>query len=73
MKIRNTLIPIGMIIFWSSVVAEDGSLAVQKRLLPGTSREMVTMYHCQDMGCSQVQATHCEHTKDSVYHFDKKM
>lgn len=108
---------------------------VQESLLPGTSREMVTMYHCQDMGCSQVQATHycvkqnqpqmvaaqeiadggvtfncdmtttlCqswddhvhtithklsldgkhlkttyssfmngEHTKDSIYHFDKKM
>jgi len=108
---------------------------VQESLLPGTSREMVTMYHCQDTGCSQLQATHycvkqnqpqmvaarkiddsgvifncdmstslCqswddhvhtishelsedgrhlkttyssfmngEHTKDSVYHFDKKM
>jgi hypothetical protein len=175
-----------MIIIWSSVVAEDGALAVykwmqqlegdwvlspaaiqeggatkhnvvapmvgsdqvgmsfrvigagstvQESLLPGTSREMVTMYHCQDTGCSQLQATHycvkqnqpqmvaakktndngvifncdmstslCqswddhvhmishelsqdgrhlkttyssfmngEHTKDSVYHFDKKM
>ncbi len=108
---------------------------VQESLLPGTSREMVTMYHCQDMGCSKVKATHycvkqnqpqmlavqeikdgrvlfdcdmstslCqswddhvhtishelsaegkhlkttyssfmngEHTKDSIYHFDKKM
>jgi hypothetical protein len=31
---------------------------VQESLLPGTSREMVTMYHCQDTGCSQVRATH---------------
>jgi len=186
MKIKNIIIVSAMIIGWSSVVAEDGPLAVykwmqqlegdwvlspaaiqeggatkhnvvapmvgsdqvgmsfhvigagsavQESLLPGTSREMVTMYHCQDMGCSQVQATHycvkqnqpqmlavqeikdgvatfncdmdtslCqswddhvhtithevsedgqhlkttyssfmngEHTKDSVYHFDKKM
>ena len=108
---------------------------VQESLLPGTPREMVTMYHCQDLGCLQVKATHycvkqnqpqmvasteikdggvifncdmntslCqswddhvhaishelsadgnrlkttyssfmngEHTKDSIYHFDKKM
>ena len=31
---------------------------VQESLLPGTSREMVTMYHCKDTGCSQVKATH---------------
>jgi len=31
---------------------------VQESLLPGTSREMVTMYHCQDTGCAQVKATH---------------
>ena len=31
---------------------------VQENLLPGTGKEMVTMYHCQDMSCSQVKATH---------------
>lgn len=31
---------------------------VQERLLPGTAKEMVTMYHCGDTGCSQVKATH---------------
>jgi hypothetical protein len=33
--------------------------AVQENLLPGTGKEMVTMYHCNDFkDCSQVQATH---------------
>lgn len=32
---------------------------VQENLLPGTGKEMVTMYHCNDFkSCSQVQATH---------------
>jgi len=31
---------------------------VQENLLPGTNKEMVTMYHCQDVSCSQVKATH---------------
>ncbi len=31
---------------------------VQENLLPATKKEMVTMYHCQDMECSQVKATH---------------
>lgn len=31
---------------------------VQENLLPGTGKEMVTMYHCNDMECSQVRATH---------------
>jgi hypothetical protein len=31
---------------------------VQESLLPGTPREMVTMYHCQDTECSQIKATH---------------
>lgn len=31
---------------------------VQEDLLPGTERQMVTMYHCQDSACSNVKATH---------------
>ena len=31
---------------------------IQESLLPGTSKEMVTMYHCQDASCPQVKATH---------------
>lgn len=31
---------------------------VQESLLPGTKKEMVSMYHCQDASCSQVKATH---------------
>lgn len=33
--------------------------AVQENLLPGTGKEMVSMYHCNDFkNCSQVQAKH---------------
>ena len=31
---------------------------VQEDLLPGTERQMVTMYHCKDASCSAVKATH---------------
>ena len=31
---------------------------VQENLLPGTKKEMVSMYHCKDASCSQVKATH---------------
>jgi hypothetical protein len=31
---------------------------VQENLLPGTKREMVSMYHCTDSSCSQVKTTH---------------
>jgi hypothetical protein len=31
---------------------------VQENLLPGTAKEMVSMYHCKDASCSQVKATH---------------
>ena len=31
---------------------------VQENLLPGNKKEMVTMYHCQDVGCDQIKATH---------------
>ena len=33
--------------------------AVQENLLPGTGKEMATLYHCNDFkDCSKVQATH---------------
>ena len=31
---------------------------VQENLLPGTKKEMVSMYHCKDASCSQIKATH---------------
>jgi hypothetical protein len=31
---------------------------VQEDLLPGTAREMMTMYHCGDSACETVKATH---------------
>ena len=31
---------------------------VQENLLPETNKEMVTMYHCNNVECSQVKATH---------------
>ena len=31
---------------------------VQESPLPGTKKEMVSMYHCKDSKCSQVKATH---------------
>jgi len=31
---------------------------VQESLLPNTKKEMVTMYHCNNVECSQVKATH---------------
>jgi len=32
--------------------------AIQEDLLPGTARQMVTMYHCKDIACSTLKATH---------------
>lgn len=31
---------------------------VQEDLLPNTPRQMVTMYHCKDIACTQIKATH---------------
>ncbi|RDH81496.1 MAG: hypothetical protein DIZ80_15565 [endosymbiont of Galathealinum brachiosum] len=31
---------------------------VQETLLPDTKKEMVSMYHCKDVACSEVKATH---------------
>ena len=42
----------------SFMVIGKGS-TIQKILLPGTGKEMATMYHCNDFNnCSQVQAKH---------------
>ena len=32
--------------------------AMQEDLLPGTARQMVTMYHCKDIACTTLKATH---------------
>jgi len=32
--------------------------AIQEDLLPGTARQMVTMYHCKDIACTTLKATH---------------
>ena len=37
-------------------IARDST--IQEDLLPGTERQMVTMYHCRDASCSGVKATH---------------
>jgi len=31
---------------------------IQEDLLPNTAKQMVTMYHCKDMECNQLKATH---------------
>jgi len=31
---------------------------IQEDLLPNTKKQMVTMYHCKDMECNQIKATH---------------
>ena len=31
---------------------------IQEDLLPNTSKQMVTMYHCKDMECNAIKATH---------------
>ncbi len=31
---------------------------IQEDLLPNTKKQMVTMYHCKDMECNQLKATH---------------
>jgi len=37
-------------------IARDST--IQEDLLPGTERQMVTMYHCRDSSCTAVKATH---------------
>ena len=31
---------------------------IQEDLLPGTAKQMVTMYHCKDIACTTLKATH---------------
>ncbi|MBU0720665.1 hypothetical protein KJ877_04940 [bacterium] len=31
---------------------------IQEDLLPNTAKQMVTMYHCKDLECEQIKATH---------------
>lgn len=50
-------------LFGTDHVAMDFTLigresTVQEDLLPGTERQMVTMYHCKNASCSDVKATH---------------
>lgn len=35
-----------------------GEVTIQEDLLPGTAKQMVTMYHCKDIACTQLKATH---------------
>jgi len=58
-KTHPSVVPL----FGTEVVAMDFKLigresTVQEDLLPGTERQMVTMYHCRDSSCSDVKATH---------------
>ncbi len=35
-----------------------GEVTIQEDLLPGTAKQMVTMYHCKDIACTNLKATH---------------
>lgn len=35
-----------------------GEVTIQEDLLPNTSKQMVTMYHCKDIACTNLKATH---------------
>lgn len=35
-----------------------GEVTIQEELLPGTAKQMVTMYHCKDIACTNLKATH---------------
>jgi hypothetical protein len=35
-----------------------GDVTIQEDLLPNTSKQMVTMYHCKDIECTNLKATH---------------
>lgn len=35
-----------------------GEVTIQEDLLPNTPKQMVTMYHCKDIACSNLKATH---------------
>lgn len=35
-----------------------GEVTIQEDLLPNTAKQMVTMYHCKDIACTNLKATH---------------
>lgn len=35
-----------------------GEVTIQEDLLTGTAKQMVTMYHCKDIACTNLKATH---------------
>jgi len=35
-----------------------GEVTIQEDLLPDTRKQMVTMYHCKDIACTNLKATH---------------
>ncbi|MDD5051438.1 MAG: hypothetical protein PHO27_01755 [Sulfuricurvum sp.] len=35
-----------------------GDVVIQEDLLPNTKKQMVTMYHCKDIACTNLKATH---------------
>lgn len=35
-----------------------GDVTIQEDLLPNTTKQMVTMYHCKDIACTNLKATH---------------
>lgn len=35
-----------------------GEVTIQEDLLPRTAKQMVTMYHCKDIACTNLKATH---------------
>ena len=53
----STLVDSGSTAISFMVIGKGSTL--QENLLPGTGKEMATMYHCNDFNnCSQLQATH---------------
>lgn len=41
---------------------------IQEDLLPNSERQMVTMYHCKDIGCTNIRGTHyCVKMNQPVY------
>lgn len=35
-----------------------GGMTIQEDLLPDTAKQMVSMYHCKDIACTNIKATH---------------
>lgn len=46
---------------------------IQEDLLPDSERQMVTMYHCKDIGCTNIRGTHyCVKENQPVYQVNLK-